>query len=188
MAFGERAQEALGPIHLWINNAGLLAPIGMARSLDPMAFATLMNVNVLGVFYGTRTALALFGQSGVAGTIVNISSGASRSPYAGWSAYCASKAAVDQFTRVVALEEAASGRRIYSLAPGVIETGMQELIRSQDSADFPAVDRFRGLKTEGLLGDPEGPAEVILKLAFGPQRACPDPCLDIKALRDDPTF
>ena len=77
------------------------------------------------------------------GMLVNISSGAGTKPYAGCAAFSASKAAVDQFTRVVAMEEADHGLRAYSLAPRLVDTDMQTAIRSTDETSFPEVERFR---------------------------------------------
>jgi NAD(P)-dependent dehydrogenase (short-subunit alcohol dehydrogenase family) len=181
--FAHEVSESLGSIDLWINNAGIIEPIGMARAVDAQSWGELIDINVKGVFNGSQAVLFEWARLGTTGTILNISSGAARGAYEGWSAYCASKAAVDQFTRVLALDEKARGHRIYALAPGVIETGMQEIIRAKTEADFPSVKRFRDMKAEGTLGDPEAPAAAILKLAFGPLQKFDDPCLDVRDLR-----
>ncbi len=104
-----------------------------------------------------------------AGTLVNISSGAATNPYEGWAAYCASKAAVDQLTRVVALEEARHGLAAYAVSPGLVDTEMQAAIRATDPASFPQVDRFRRAATEHRFNSPAWVAEHILALAFGPE-------------------
>ena len=180
--FATQVLKELGPIDLWINNAGLLAPIGMTREVDPDTWSQLIDVNVKGVYHGTRAALRQWSGEGHVGTIINIGSGASTGAYEGWGAYCASKAAVDHFTRVVALEEASRGHRIYALAPGVIETDMQRHIRTKSSEDFPMVERFHQMKNEGQLQNPESPAQAILRLAFGSELEVEDPCLDVRTL------
>ena len=75
---------------------------------------------------------------GVARRVVNISSGAASSPYAGWSVYCASKAGLDHFTRCVGLEQRGQAFPVtcIALAPGVIDTGMQEVIRASRGGIF----------------------------------------------------
>ena len=83
------------------------------------------------------------------GVLVNISSGAATKPYEGWAAYCASKAAVDQLTGCVALEEARHGLRAYALSPGLVDTDMQAAIRASDERDFPEVERFRRFAADG---------------------------------------
>ena len=166
-AFADEAEQRLGPIDLWVNNAGLLEPISLLREVEPDPVRAHLHVNVLGVVHGTRIYLERLHATGRTGTIVNISSGAGVRPIAGWGAYCAGKAAVDMLTRVTALEERPHGIRAYALAPGVIETGMQALIRRQEARDFPDVERFRELHATGKLLDPESPAAAILRLAFG---------------------
>lgn len=181
-AFIQDVAAELGPVDLLVNNAGLLSPIGMARAVPPAEWGRLIDVNVKGVFHGMAAVLRHWEGAGRSGTIVNIGSGASTGAYEGWSAYCASKAAVDHLTRVVALEERARGHRIYCLAPGVIETDMQRLIRAADASDFPMVGRFREMKAAGQLKAPGSPAGAILDLAFGPRRQGDEVCLDIRDL------
>ena len=102
--------------------------------------------------------------------LVNISSGAATKPYEGWAAYCASKAAVDQLTRVVALEEArARPARRTPCHPGLVDTDMQAAIRASDEASFPEVERFRRAAAEHRFNSPAWVAEHILALAFGPR-------------------
>ena len=99
--------------------------------------------------------------------LINISSGAAWQGYAGWAAYCASKAGVDRLTEVVHLEERAAGLRAYAVAPGVVDTHMQELIRGSALEDFPEVERFRELKRSGGFNSISFVASHLLELAFG---------------------
>lgn len=183
-AFAAAAESELGPLDLWINNAGVLAPIGMTRDVDPAAWRSLIGINVMGVYHGARAFLNRLHAADRAGCLINIGSGASRGAYAGWGAYCASKAAVDHLTRVLVEEEKGTGSRIYTLAPGIIETAMQEHIRAQNADDFPMVEKFRKMRDDGVLLDVESPAEIMLDLAFGEERAFADPCVDVRDLRD----
>ncbi len=176
--------SALGPIDLWVNNAGLLAPIGMTREAEPAEWRALMDVNVVGVYHGARAYLNHLRAADHRGCLINLGSGASTKVYAGWGPYCASKAAVDHLTRVLA-EEERDVARVYCLAPGVIETGMQELVREQDDSRFPMVARFRQMHADGDLLDPESPAEVMLGLAFGPALPADQVCVDARTLRGD---
>ncbi|MGP1615597.1 MAG: SDR family NAD(P)-dependent oxidoreductase, partial [Pollutimonas bauzanensis] len=93
--------------------------------------------------------------------ILNISSGAGRNPTAGWGVYCATKAALDHYTQVLHAEN--HGARVASLAPGVIDTGMQEKIRGSDAASFPNVERFAQMHEQGQLSSPGAVAEKILR-------------------------
>jgi NAD(P)-dependent dehydrogenase (short-subunit alcohol dehydrogenase family) len=93
--------------------------------------------------------------------VLNISSGAGRNPTAGWGVYCATKAALDMYTRVAMQEQDAHGARFVSLAPGVVDTDMQSAIRSSDPAAFPALSRFQDLHASGKLATPQGVAARI---------------------------
>jgi benzil reductase ((S)-benzoin forming) len=96
--------------------------------------------------------------------VLNISSGLGRTPMASQSAYCATKAGMDHFSRCVALDEAlaSNGAKICSLAPGVIDTDMQVQLRSAANGQFPDVGYFEELKTTGGLASPQAAAEKVL--------------------------
>jgi benzil reductase ((S)-benzoin forming) len=88
--------------------------------------------------------------------VLNISSGLGRRAMASQAGYCAAKAAMDHFTRCVALEEVLKphGAKVVSLAPGVIDTDMQVQLRSAPDASFPDKSAFVGMKTQGSLTSP----------------------------------
>jgi len=141
-AFALEVTEKLGPIGLWINNAGILAPISMLRDVSSSEFEEHLGINVIGVVNGSRTYVNHVRKTGGPGVLVNISSGAGRHGYAGWSAYCAGKAAVDRLSECIAIEEADSNLRVHAVAPGVIDTDMQALIRKTPVEHFPMVQRL----------------------------------------------
>ena len=99
-----------------------------------------MDVNVTGTLHGSSVFAEHVRSRPGDGVLVNISSGAAVKPYEGWAAYCVPKAAVEQLTRVVALEEAAPrpARGAVALSPGLVDTDMQAAIRASDEASFPA--------------------------------------------------
>ena len=165
-AFAAEVAEALGPIDLWINNAGVLEPIRPVHAVEPEEFARHIDVNVCGVFNGTRAFVRQVRERETRGVLINISSGAGRSPYEGWSAYCAGKAAVDRLTEVVALEQRKNGLHAYAVAPGIIDTDMQELIRRSSVRDFPVVERFREMKDQEAFSTPDQVADGLLRIAF----------------------
>lgn len=167
----DAAVERFGHIDLWINNAGLLAPIGPLRDNDPAAFARHIEVNVVGVFNGSRAFIRHLHARGGDGVLLNISSGAARNAYAGWSAYCAGKAAVDRMSESIALEEAGSGLRVHAVAPGIIDTDMQAMIRDCSPEQFPRVQKFLDLKANEGFSSPSFIADRLLELAFDPDAA-----------------
>jgi len=168
MAFAHRVAAELGPPDLWINNAGVLEPIVAQRDLDPAALARHLAVNVGGVLIGTQAYLAVLDAHDHRGVLANISSGASLAGRAGWSAYCAGKAAVDRLTETVAIEEPGRLRAAWSVAPGLVDTAMQELIRSQPEERFPSVEWFRERKRAGAFNEPWWVAQAIAEWSFGP--------------------
>jgi benzil reductase ((S)-benzoin forming) len=168
--FTDAVVARFGRIDLWINNAGVLDPIGPLAEVDPVAVARQINVNVVGVLHGSSLFARHVRDRDGGGVLINISSGAGTKPYAGWAAYCAAKAAVDQLTRVVAMEEAPHGLEAYAVAPGIVDTDMQALIRDTDAADFPEVARFRQMKADGSFNSPAWVAERLLEVAFGQRR------------------
>jgi NAD(P)-dependent dehydrogenase (short-subunit alcohol dehydrogenase family) len=172
-AFAHQVVERFGGIHLWINNAGVLAPIGPLSAADPALVARNIDVNVTGVLHGSAIFAGHVRRRPGTGVLINISSGAGTRPYFGWAAYCAAKAAVDQLTRVLALEEGGHGLSAYAVAPGVIDTDMQAAIRGSRVADFPAVERFVALAQSGDFNSPGWVAEHLLAMAFGPEAARP---------------
>jgi NAD(P)-dependent dehydrogenase (short-subunit alcohol dehydrogenase family) len=165
--FGAAAVERFGRIDLWVNNAGVIEPIGKLADGDPGMLAHHISVNVIGVVNGTRTFARHVRTRPGGGALVNISSGAATTVYPGWAVYCASKAAVDRLTAVVAQEEEAQGLRVYSLAPGMVDTAMQQKVRESTPEAFPAVERFREAKLYGHFNPPEWVADAVLELAFG---------------------
>ncbi len=169
--FCEATVERFGRIDLWINNAGLLAPIGPLRDNDPAAFARHIEVNVVGVFNASQAFIRHLRARDGEGVLLNISSGAARSAYAGWSAYCAGKAAVDRMSESIALEEADSGLRVHAVAPGIIDTDMQAMIRDCTPEQFPRVQKFLDLKAKDGFSSPAFVADRLLELAFGPEGA-----------------
>lgn len=175
-AFAGAVIERFGRIDLWINNAGVLEPIAPVRAVTGEQFADHLRVNLTGVFNGTRAFIRHVRAREGGGVLINISSGAARKPYAGWAAYCTAKAGVDMLTQCVQVEEAASGLRAYAVAPGVIDTGMQELIRSCTPEQFPQVERFKQMKRDDAYNTPAFVADQLLAIAFDPA-ARPDDVL-----------
>jgi sepiapterin reductase len=147
-----------------INNAGLLGQVGPLEQSDAEALAVAMRVNLEAPMLLTGAFLRATSNWKARRRVLNISSGAGRRPIAGWAAYCASKAGMDHFSRVVALDE--QGRdnpaRIVSLAPGVIDTDMQGELRGADPEGFPDLPMFKELKASGQLATPEAAAARVL--------------------------
>lgn len=147
------------------NNAGLLAPVERIGRQGASAIVQAVSVNVAAALALTDAVVACASDARCRDLrIVQISSGAARSPYEGWSVYCATKAALDHHSRCFALEAsrlAPMVTRVCSLAPGVIDTEMQAEVRSSSLEAFPMRAKFDDLKATGGLVAPE---EVATRL------------------------
>lgn len=164
---------------LLVNNAGRLRPVRQPGRQGPCEVERTVTVNV--------TAPLVLSDAFLAATcdvrdrrIVHVSSGAARTPYAGWSIYCATKAALDMHARATALD-GVRGLAIESLAPGVIDTAMQAEVREADPAEFPLRPRFESMKRSGQLTPPGEAAarfvDYVLSERFGQE-----PASDIRAV------
>ncbi|NML59902.1 SDR family oxidoreductase [Massilia sp. RP-1-19] len=153
---------------LLINNAGVVQPVGALPAQDPLAVARAVTLNIAAPMMLSAALAAA--SAGAERRILHISSGAGRNAYPGWSVYCATKAALDQHARAVALD-AVPGVRICSLAPGVIDTDMQAEIRATPPERFPLRERFVELQRAGELSTPQqtarGVVEYLLANGFG---------------------
>lgn len=151
-----------------IHNAGVVTPITVSD--QPASFADIHHAyltNIVSPTYITNHFLAATAHSTghdqtdvLDRRVMMISSGAARQAIAGWGVYCASKAALDRYAQVVALEQGPRVR-IASVAPGVIDTPMQAQIRSTPSDQFPNVERFQALAQHGELASPDRVAQQL---------------------------
>jgi benzil reductase ((S)-benzoin forming) len=152
-----------------INNAGVIPPIGPLDACPPDQLASALRVGLEAPMQLTGAFLRATGDWVDAGwhaprKVLNISSGLGRYPMAAQAPYCAAKAGMDHFTRCSALDEAQRehGAKLVSLAPGVIDTDMQEQLRAGDPALFPDRARFVDLQRQGQLTSPEEAARRVL--------------------------
>jgi len=158
-----------GGTPMLVNNAGVLQPIGPLDTQSPELVSRAVAVNV-----GAVLALsAAFVQATAAASerrILHVSSGAGRKPYAGWSIYCATKAAIDQHARCVALDRTPN-LLIASVAPGVVDTEMQAEIRASTDERFPDRPRFVAMHRDKALPSAEQTGgrlvEYLLSDVFG---------------------
>ncbi|MDX1449066.1 MAG: SDR family NAD(P)-dependent oxidoreductase, partial [Acidimicrobiia bacterium] len=163
------ADSAVGADRLEIFHcAGTLTPIGFAGETDAAAYRANVLLNSAAPQILGDAVLRSVAGHGVPTTLVMITSGAARTAYPGWSAYCAGKAAMDHWVRTVGEEQRLrDGVKVVAIAPGVVDTEMQSEIRQTDPSDFPNVERFRTLHAEGELRDPAAVAARIRSVVEG---------------------
>ena len=152
-----------------VNNAGVLQPIGPLETEEISLVARAVAVNVAAPLMASAAFVAATRDTGDR-RILHISSGAGTKAYAGWSVYCATKAALDHHARAVALDRTPR-LRISSVAPGTVDTDMQSEIRATTAEQFPDHDRFVAMKRDGRLRSPEqvgrAAVELLLSDEFG---------------------
>jgi benzil reductase ((S)-benzoin forming) len=149
-----------------INNAGIVAPMKPIERAKNEEIIQNVHINLLAPMLLTSEFLKRTRDLEADKRIINISSGAGKNPYFGWSSYCTSKAGVDMFTRCIAVEEANKEKpvKIISFAPGVVDTDMQAEIRSSNKEDFINLERFLALKEDGQLLSPDYVAGAVIDL------------------------
>ncbi|MFN3951661.1 MAG: SDR family NAD(P)-dependent oxidoreductase [Thermaurantimonas sp.] len=162
--FASRLPESLPDCdeYVLINNAGVIEPICPADQIDPEQLTKIYHVNILSVHLLVAWFLRLTACRRAKKLVINISSGAGRYPISHWSAYCSTKAALDMLSECIALEY--PDIRVYSLAPGMVDTPMQHLIRSYSKERFPEVERFNAAFQNNLLNDTYFVSNKILHL------------------------
>lgn len=150
--------------YVLINNAGVMEPAAHVTELPFDGLMHALNVNVAAAMILTSRFLKATENFAGQRRILNISSGAGRRPFAGWSAYCSCKAALDMFSRCVKEEQngARNPARVVSIAPGVIDTEMQAAIRGLDERDFPNVQHFVELKAAQKLASASETAQRLI--------------------------
>ena len=151
---------------LLFNNAGEVVPIGEVADKPLEAVLKNINLNYAGAIVLIRTFIQAFQELNCAKTIVNVSSGAALHGVQGWSLYCAAKAGIEHFIRTVALEQAGHRYPINAInvSPGLIDTDMQQTIRSATAGDFPRLSEFVEFKASGALQLPELVARAFQSL------------------------
>jgi 3-oxoacyl-[acyl-carrier protein] reductase len=159
----QTAIETFGGCDFLGHLAARSGPIGEVENLDVEAFADTLRVNILGTFLVCR-AFAPLMKARRSGRIVTVASGLAEYVQPGQSAYSASKAAVVQFTRVMASELATYGVTANVVHPGVVRTGMVDelLALPRVGVGHSIAERMEALSSSGALIDPDYSARFFM--------------------------
>jgi 3-oxoacyl-[acyl-carrier protein] reductase len=164
-----RVVDAYGPVDVLVNNAAVVWPLGLSRTVDPAEWAAAIAVNVTAVARLDLAVLPGMLDRGW-GRIVNVSSSVVGRPASmiGGNAYVTSKAALEAHSINLAAELGDTGVTVNIYRPGTVDTAMQAWIRDQDGTDIPELhQRFHHMHREGLLMTPEESAAALLPRIAG---------------------
>lgn len=147
----------------WVNSAGVNVP-GSIADTDAARLRTGMSANFEGTFWGCKAAVRRMTQQGGGGSIVNMTSTAALVGYPGNAVYAAAKGAVISLTKQVAAEYAGQGIRCNAIAPGVIDTPMNQSILEGNPEREALLETWLKLSPVGRLGRPEEIAALAVFL------------------------
>ncbi|MDN3706620.1 SDR family oxidoreductase [Myroides ceti] len=145
-----------GKIDVLINNAGIMIT-KLVKDTTDEDFNRQFDINVKGVFNTLREAATRLADNG---SIINFSTSVNRIMLPGYATYVATKAAVEQLTRVFSKEIGNRGINVNSVSPGPTNTELFTNGKSQE-----VMDRLASLSPFNRIGEPEDIADVILFLA-----------------------
>ncbi|WP_412062739.1 glucose 1-dehydrogenase [Rubrivirga sp. IMCC45206] len=153
--------DALGPVDVLVNNAGIQIEEPESHLTDPADFDRVLAVNLRGAFLCAQQAIRGFlDRDPTGGVIVNVSSVHQQIPRPRYLSYAVSKYGLHGLTQTLALEYAARGVRVNSVAPGATRTPIQSWLDDEAAADV-----VRSHIPQGRIGDPAEIARIIAFLA-----------------------
>lgn len=153
--------DKLGGLDIIVNNAAATTPIATIVEMTPEDWDLALTVNLTGAFYVCRAAIPQMAATG-GGSIINVASQLGSVGSRRRAAYCASKAALIQFSRVLALDHADEGIRVNSLSPGAVHT---ERLHGYFGGRDGAERELGPLHPIGRIGEPDEIASAALFLA-----------------------
>ncbi|MEW6997740.1 SDR family NAD(P)-dependent oxidoreductase [Colwelliaceae bacterium BS250] len=145
----ENAQQKYGKLDGLINNAGIAIPEGPLKDVDIGILSKVLDVNVKGVYIGTKYATRFLNDGGV---IINTASLAASVTLPEYSIYSLSKAAVIQLTKNAALQLGSRNIRVNSISPGTVLTPMESIDGDEAKLAINTTALGRPAQVEDLMG------------------------------------
>lgn len=165
-----------------INNSGLLGDVNHIGKMSSQKMVQSYNVNLLAPAILINSFMEAYADRKSDKMIINISSGAARHVVNSWSTYCSTKAGLEMFANVLDGEIKEANRKdvkVYSVAPGIVDTDMQEEIRNVPDERFSSKDKFVKLKQNNQLTSTIEVAEKMKDLIENPEKY-PDVVMDFR--------
>ena len=163
----DRAARALGGFDVMVNNAGI-AQVKPREEVRPEDLELILRINVGGVVWGIQAAAAKLRELGHGGKIINAASAAGHEGAAMLAVYSATKFAVRGLTQAAAQELARFDITVNAYAPGIVGTGMWELIdeRLSEYNGAPRGENFEKYAEGVALGRPSTPEDVASFVSY----------------------
>jgi NAD(P)-dependent dehydrogenase (short-subunit alcohol dehydrogenase family) len=164
------AMAARAPVlAVLINNAATAAPVGAVGSLPAREIAAAFAANLAApAILANAFVRSLRGFAPL--RIVDVTSGSAARAMAGTAAYCAAKAGLEMWNAAAAAG-AAPGIEFVVLRPGIVDTPMQEFVRTRSPEALPEVALFLDFHASGSLQSPEATARrIVERVVLGEQR------------------
>ena len=155
-ALFDKAIENFGRIDVLVNNAGVMITKPLKDTTDE-EFTRQFDINVRGTFNTMREAATRLADNG---SIINFSTSVNRIMLPGYSTYVATKAAVEQLTRVFSKEIGSRGINVNSISPGPTNTELFTKGKPQE-----LIDRLASLSAFNRIAEPDDIAQVVVFLA-----------------------
>lgn len=157
--------DAVGPVDVLVNCAGVYGPIGPFPENDLDEWERGLRVNLMGTVYACRAVTPGMVERG-RGSIINLSGGGATAPLPNFSLYAVSKAAVARLTDTLAAELTGTGVRVNAIAPGAIDTRLQDEVLAAGERAGALYNRMRLMRDTGQgATPPDLPAQLALFLA-----------------------
>jgi 3-oxoacyl-[acyl-carrier protein] reductase len=162
LALAERTRRAFPVVHVLVNNAGVLGPIGRLEDIDWEEWLDAIRINLFGTVMMCK-ALVPFFKIQSYGKIINLSGGGATAPMPRMSAYAASKAAVVRFTETLAEEVREDHIDVNAVAPGALNTRFLDRVLSAGAERVGQEYFDRSLRQQAEGGAPLSKAAELVK-------------------------
>ena len=180
-------EQALGPVDLLVNNAGILRAIGRIAEIAADDWWREVEINVLGPFLCSQAVLPRM-MARKRGRIINLASSGGLSTLESFSAYCLSKTALIRLSESLAMENKEHGIAVFAIHPGNVRTAMTQYLHDSEivGQETPGFQQWwQQLFAEEKDTPIERSVELVLWLASGQADALSGRYLDTNADRNE---
>lgn len=163
--FEEAAVHDVSKIILF-NNSAQVKPVKYLGNLENQDIIQSFNLNLIAPILLMNNFIKKTKKLEIEKVVMNVSSGAAQTAVDGWSLYCSSKSGINMVSEVSNIESEKSGLnlKVFAVAPGVVDTKMQDEIRNSDQDDFSRLEEFKNYKENEVLRSPEWVAKKYIEI------------------------